>query len=131
MLLVRVELRKSEIAGLGCFALEPIKKGQLLWVFDPRIDTHIQVAELSELPAAIQDFVRIYGFKEIVDGALVYTMCGDHSKFMNHADAPNTITDPGNRLVEIACRDIAPGEELTCNYFSFDLDAQYKFQAIR
>jgi len=129
MLLVKVELRKSDIDGLGCFTLEPIQKGQLLWVFDPRIDTRVRVSELNELPEAVQQYVKIYGFQEVVEGEPVYTMCGDHSKFMNHADAPNTMTDPENPLVEIAARDIQTGEELTCNYFSFDSDARYKLAA--
>jgi SET domain-containing protein len=42
----------------------------------------------------------------------------DNGRFMNHSDAPNTdFTDPDTGW---AIRDIAAGEEITCNYRDFD-----------
>ena len=62
----------------------------------------------------------------MVDGRKVITLCGDHSKHMNHAGAPN-ILSAGEH--DVAARDIASGEELTCNYYDFDLDADVKLAA--
>jgi hypothetical protein len=44
---------------------------------------------------------------------------------MNHSDTPNLYDTPDN-LQELASRDIEVGEELTCNYFLFDLHAAEK-----
>ncbi len=38
MLVVKTFLKFSPIHGLGCFAGEDLKKGQLVWRFDPGID---------------------------------------------------------------------------------------------
>lgn len=126
MLLVKTEVRESQIHGIGCFVLEDVKAGQKIWVFDPRIDTRFPVDEIYSLPEAVQEFVNKYGFEEIVDGQRVITLCGDDAKYMNHSDHPNTATSSEDPNYEIAVRDISRGEELTTNYYSFDLDAEQK-----
>ena len=45
---------------------------------------------------------------------------------MNHSDKPNVIEGDPDREENIAARDIEAGEELTCNYHAFDLDAVRK-----
>ena len=55
------------------------------------------------------------------------TLCGDHAKHMNHSDDPNLLDLETN----VAARDIAAGEELTCNYYIFDLDASRKLRGKR
>ncbi len=122
MLLISASVKPSPIHGLGCFTNEAIAAGQTVWVFDDRIDERIPVDSLPDLPAGIQEFLEMYGFAEMVDGRKVITLCGDHSKHMNHSTDPNTVTDPARPGVDIAARDIAVGEELTCNYWEFDLD---------
>ena len=73
MLLVSTMLRPSPIQGLGCFTNVAIIKGEVIWVFDERLDLVVPERELAALPAA--------------------------------------------------ARDIVAGEELTCDYHSFDLEA--------
>ena len=51
--------------------------------------------------------------------------CADLSKHMNHSNSPNLLDTPDN-LQQIAAYDIKAGEELTCNYFTFDLHAYKK-----
>ena len=123
MILVSISLKPSAIHGLGCFANEPIAKGQITWTYDDRIDRRIPAAELEDLPQPIQDFLSVYAYAEMVGGHRVLTLCGDHSKHMNHSLDPNIILDPNGSGNEMAARDIEAGEELTCNYFSFDLDS--------
>lgn len=125
MFVVRTSLRPSPIQGLGCFAEEPIKKGQVVWQFDPRLDIKIPLTELSSFPSAIQEHFRTYTYVERIDGQEVMVYCADLSKHMNHSNSPNLIDTPDN-LQEIAARDIAVGEELTCNYFASDLHATAK-----
>lgn len=126
MLLVSASLKPSPIHGMGCFTNEPVAKGQLVWVFDDRVDLRVPVDSLADLPLPMQEYLEMYGYAELVDGRKVITLCGDHSKHMNHSTEPNTMQDPANPGRDLAVRDIAAGEELTCNYFEFDLDGTGK-----
>src|SRR5574342_468676 len=63
---VQTSLRPSAIQGLGCFAEERIKKGQVVWQFDPRLDLKFPLSELSSFPLAIQEHFRKYTYVEEV-----------------------------------------------------------------
>jgi hypothetical protein len=104
MFLVRTSLRPSHIQGLDCFAEEPIRKGQVVWQFDPRLDIRISLSELSSFPAAIQEHFRIYTYVEEFEGREIMVYCADYSKHVNHSDLPNLYDTPDN-LQEIAARD--------------------------
>lgn len=128
MFIVRTSLRPSPIQGLGCFAEEPIKKGQVVWQFDPRFDIRIPLNELATFPAALQEHFRIYTYVEKIGSQEVMVYCADMSKHMNHSDVPNLFDTPDN-IYEVAIRDIEVGEELTCNYYAFDLHAAEKLDS--
>lgn len=125
MFIVRTSLRPSRIQGLGCFAEEAIARGQVVWQFDPRLDIRIPLSELAGYPVAVQEHFRIYTYVEEIDGSKVMIYCADLSKHMNHSDTANLYDTPDN-LREIAVCDIGIGEELTCNYYAFDLHADQK-----
>ena len=122
MLLVRTYLAPSSIHGIGLFAAEPIPAGSLVWAFDKTIDRVISDEEYKALLPIGQDFVWRYHFQE-EDGTRI--MCGDDARFMNHSDHPNLKDDPIGPTT--AARDIAIGEELTCNYTNFDSAWMDKF----
>jgi hypothetical protein len=124
MLLVETTVRPSKIHGLGCFTNEFIPKGKRVWVFDRRIDPIIYKAHLSRLPKAMRTFLDEKGFAATRRWRQCIVLCGDDSRYMNHSDDPNTVKN-------IACRDIEAGDELTCDYWSFDLDAARKLGARR
>jgi SET domain-containing protein len=128
MFIVRTSLRPSSIQGIGCFTEEPIKQGQVVWQYDPRFDIRIPLSELPSFPMAVQEHLLIYTYVEMVDGKEVMVYSADHSKHMNHSNSPNLLDTPDN-LQQVAARDIEVGEELTCNYFSFDLDAYKKLSS--
>jgi SET domain-containing protein len=129
MFVVRTSLRPSAIHGLGCYAEEPIKKGQIVWQFDPRIDIVFSPAELSSFPPIVQEYLWIHSYVEMRDGQEVFVFATDDAKYMNHADDPNLIDTPDG-VFEYAARDIPAGEELTCNYFASDLTAAQKLKRI-
>ena len=126
MLLVSANVRPSPIHGLGCFTNERIAKGQVVWQFDPRLDLQIAASDLTVLPPPVQEFLRMYAYLEVCDGQPVYTLCGDHARHMNHAEAANLLSV--NSQTDTALRDIEAGEELTCNYHEFDLDGAQKLE---
>jgi hypothetical protein len=117
MLLVRTSLRPSHINGLGCFAEEPIKEGQVIWVFNPHMDVRLPVEDVAKFPQAIRELWEVYAYEEIHDGVRTATLSCDFSRHMNHSGNPNI------HKGTTATRDIEIGEELTCDYYTFALDA--------
>ncbi len=61
-----------------------------------------------------------YGYVDLRLGRLI--LCSDDARFMNHSERANTASDTSADPygVDIAVRDIAPGEELTTDYTSFE-----------
>lgn len=114
MMMVETELRPSPIHGLGVFLLKPVKKGELVWRFDSRIDRIYAPEEVASLPGHVQDFLRTYSTWH--DGAGVYVLCGDNGRYFNHSDQPSTISDGIAFGEDRAGRDLAAGEELTSDY---------------
>lgn len=112
MLLVSTRVQPSPIAGLGLFAAERIKAGQVWWRFDDRIDRTFSPAIYEDLPCQTQDWLRTYAY---LQGG-VWVLCGDHAMFVNHSEEPNSITAGSE---SIAVRDIEPGEEIVENYREF------------
>jgi hypothetical protein len=125
MFVVRTSLRPSPIHGMGVFADEPIHKGQIAWQFDPRVDLCFPVSELSSFPPAMQEHLSIRGYVEMRDGQEVMVLCADNSQYVNHSSNPNLV-DSEDGQTEVAAREIAVGEELTCNYYVSDLAVKEK-----
>jgi len=118
MLTVSTYVAPSAIEGLGVFAGEFIERGRLLWSLNPKFDIFVHHGELDELPPHVQHFIARYSYPHLeMPGVVVVD--SDNGRFMNHdADDPNTRFDDPD--AGFALRDIAAGEELTCNYAEFD-----------
>ena len=115
MLMIRTRVAPSRIHGLGVFALEPAAVGSVVWRYAPTYDRLIPDAELAETPPAFRAFLETYAYRSLeVPGGLI--LPGDHARFLNHSDDPNTEEHP---FVSLACRPIAAGDEVTCNYGAF------------
>ena len=113
MMLVRCRLGRSEIEGLGVFAAEPIAAGAEVWRFDRRFDVLVGEDELARAPAPVRDFFARFAY-ELPEHPGCMALDADDGRFMNHADAPNLVFRAGGGAH--AARDIAEGEELTCDY---------------
>lgn len=114
MLLVKTYLALSGVHGIGLFAAEPIAKGTTIWRFDERVDRKFTKAERDAMPEPTRSFLATYSYPEFV-GSDVYYLDGDHARFMNHSETPNTDCE----VDTITTRDIAAGEELLCDYRQF------------
>lgn len=127
MLLVQTYLAPSPTHGIGCFAAAPIAKGQLVWVYDPRIDLRLSLEMVEQLPSSAREMVHWYGYLTAYGGEHAFILCGDNARHINHAATPNLLDVIDERgEINLAARDIAVGEELTCDYFAFDLAARDK-----
>lgn len=121
MLIVTTYIAPSAIEGVGVFAAEPIAKGQRVSRFDPGFDRLIPREDYEKAPPFLKTLLDRYAFPHPDDlDLIVYEV--DNSRFMNHSPAPNT--DFSDFAAGVALRDIAAGEELTCDYTSFF--AQYE-----
>lgn len=118
MLKMPTYLAASPIHGIGVYVAHPVAAGTVLWEFDPPVDWEIPPEEMASIPEPYQTRLRHFSY---LDVSGVYVLCGDHARFMNHAADPNC-DDTGRSTV--AARDIESGEELTCDYRSFDMESR-------
>jgi SET domain-containing protein len=119
MFLISTYVARSEIEGVGVFSAEPVAKGQVISKFEPEFDRLIPTREYLGAPPHLKSLLDRYAFPHPEKpGFIVYEV--DNSRFMNHSGNPNT--DYSDFAAGRALRDIAAGEELTCNYNDFFSD---------
>ena len=116
MMLIRNYVASSTIEGIGIFAGQNIKKGERIWGFHPLLDRSIPLEEVKTLPAHVQEFLYRYGYESKWEPGMLMSET-DNGRFMNHSLAPNT--DFAHADAGYALRDVAEGEELTCDYREF------------
>ncbi len=118
MLLIPTYAAASPIQGVGLYAAAPIPAGTLIWRFEPAFDRIIPEDVFAALPEPARAFVERYGYiTPQLPGGWVVSL--DNTRFINHAADPNT----DNTTPETyARRDIAMGEEITCDYGEFCTD---------
>jgi hypothetical protein len=114
MMIVETELRPSPIHGIGAFLMQDVKKGDLVWRFDSRIDRVFADAEMSALPETLRTFLAIYSTYHQQSG--LWVLCGDNGRHFNHSEEPNTISLGVGFGDDIAGADLAAGTELTTDY---------------
>ncbi|MFV8753699.1 SET domain-containing protein [Nannocystaceae bacterium ST9] len=100
----------DEQTGYGVFATRFIPAGTVVWMHD-ELDQVLTPARVATLPEALQRHVERYAYVN-AEGNRV--LCWDHGRYMNHSCEPSA-TSIGT-LMEIARRDIHPGDQLTCEY---------------
>jgi uncharacterized protein len=110
------ELRfiNSEI-GYGVFAREPIARGTVVWVLC-HFDMIFTRAEAAAFPPPYQPLLDRYAY---IDGYGSVVLCWDHGRYVNHSCDPVMLSVGGS--FEIAVRDIAIDEELTCEYATLNM----------
>jgi SET domain-containing protein len=117
MMIVPTYIGPSAIEGVGVFASAPIKAGEPIWVLEEKFDLLLPESDLAGLPEIQREFIKRYGYPHMTRPGMI-VLEFDNGRFMNHCDTPNT--DFRNPEIGWATRDIAEGEELTCDYAEFD-----------
>ena len=95
------DMGREELAALLNLLLEAERAG-----------ARVLSAWLDQLPAESQRNVDKYAFLDRERN--VFVLCGDDARFMNHSGEPNTWEV--SESCTLASRDIAAGEEITCDY---------------
>lgn len=117
MMLVACYVERSKIQGNGVFAGQDIPKGTVLWQYIEGIDQYLSPQRIAAFPEAVQQYIRYYAYPHHEEKG-AYFLDGDHCRFMNHSETPNT--DFKTEIERaFALRDIRKGEEITCNYREF------------
>lgn len=129
MLLVKTTLAPSRIHGIGLFADQRISRGQRVWTFTPGLDLLVPKTVADALPEPAKTQFLNYSYLEAT--TMEYVFCFDDARFFNHSDTPNTKSRSGqdDDEFDVAVRNIARGEELTCDYRAFDLDWERKLRS--
>jgi uncharacterized protein len=117
MLVIQARVGLSSIQGLGLMAQQFIPKGAVIWRYAPGFDIEISESDLSSLSPAARAQVTHYA--EYFPDQRMFVLSGDDDRFTNHSDIPNTrqrgeIGQPYQ--IVYAAKDIAIGEEITCDY---------------
>jgi hypothetical protein len=105
--------------GYGVFATKLIPKGTITWVLDD-LDQILEPSRVESLdPLRKQDVLK-YSFRN-QDGQ--YILCWDKARFVNHSFHANCVGTAYD--LELAARDIYPGEQLTDDYGTLNLDEPF------
>jgi len=115
-----VMAKVNDKKGLGVIATKFIPKGTIVYAIDP-IDTKVPLNSPLLDDPRYGDIVRRYGYATGPEG---YVIGWDHSKYVNHSCAPNTISTGWG--FEIAIKDIAEGEEVVDEYGLFNIESDLR-----
>ena len=126
MMLVKSRVAPSGIHGMGLFAVEFIRCGTAIWRFQPGFDHDFSPEQFAALPLLAREHTRWFCFVSKDNGHVI--LSGDHACFINHSPTPNSGAPPGAKppVTTVALRDITAGEEITCDYWSYDADTAWK-----
>ena len=89
MILVKTKIRQSKINVIGLFADQFIKKGTIIWKFQPGFDLRIDKDELNKLSKSAKEQFLKYAY--LNPDSHKYILCFDDARFFNHSDEPNSI----------------------------------------
>jgi uncharacterized protein len=110
-----IEVRRSNVHGMGVFALKPIAKGtRLIEYVGERVSHQEADSRYEEKDATdAHTFLFIVDSRTVIDAGVG----GNDARFFNHACNPNceSVIEAKRVYIETT-RDIAPGEELTYDY---------------
>jgi hypothetical protein len=105
----------SERVGEGVLALADMPRGTIVWTRDP-LDQEFEAATVERFAPPIRAQVERYSHRD-AEGR--YVLCWDAGRYVNHH------CDPALRGVGpwfmVARRDIAAGQEITCDYAECNL----------
>jgi len=105
--------------GYGVVATRLIPRGTITWVRDD-LDQAFCIEQVKSMAPVYRDIIAKYCF---VDAKGDFVLCWDLARYINHSCDP-TCRSAGYDF-EMAVRDIHPGEELTDDYGSLNIEYDF------
>ncbi len=129
MIHIRYKLNISPHHGIGLFADEDLKAGQLVYTASPLLDVNITEEQFASLHEKEKEEIRWWGFK--IEDKGVWHVDFDVSKFINHSYTPTLTQSPDHTdAYLVTTREVKSGEELTQNYLEFESPEDLKRRGI-
>lgn len=116
MLKIKTKIKESKIHGIGLFADEFIPKGTITWSYDADFDVGFSKETIDSLTPLQKNYFLFYCYFD--KSIQKFILCCDSQRFINHSQKLENILS--ETRMDIAARDIQPGEELLCDYNKFD-----------
>jgi hypothetical protein len=110
----------NEQMGFGVFATQFIPKGTITWALD-ELDQILEVNYLDTVDKFKGEIIKKYAYRN-QDGKFV--LCWDLGRYVNHSFHANCMGTAYE--FEIAIRDIYPGEQLTDDYGTLNIDEPFE-----
>jgi len=130
MIHIKYKLDKSDKHGIGLFADEDLKKGQLVYTASPLLDVNITQAQFDSLTDREKDEIHWWGFFD--EPSQRWHVDFDVSKFINHSKEGTVTQDASHKEVYlVTTRDVNKGEEMTQNYLEFESEEDLKKRGIQ
>ena len=128
MLRIKAYPAPSGTHGLGLFAGEPVKEGQIIWEFSPFIDQVYSQRKFLSMCRTLCDVEIEHILSSSYKRNKKFYYLTDNTRFINH-DEINCNVMLVDDKVEVALRDIEAGEELLENYFmNYDADDFFTYE---
>jgi SET domain-containing protein len=129
MIHIKYRLDRSDKHGIGLFADEDLKSGQLIYTASPILDVNITQEQFDSLSDREKEEFQWWGFFD--EPSQRWHVDFDVSKFINHS-LEGTVTQDKNHNGAhlITTRDVNKGEELTQNYLEFESEEDLKRRGI-
>jgi uncharacterized protein len=121
MIYPHTELRYiNDQIGYGVFATKFIPKGTITWALD-EFDQILEPENVDRVDKHRCEILKKYSYRN-QEGK--YILCWDLGRYVNHSFHANCIGTAYE--FEVAVRDIYPGEQLTDDYGSLNLDEPFE-----
>lgn len=114
MIHIKYKIKESSIHGIGLFANQDIKAGDLIYTPSPLLDVDITEAEFKKLSSEEQKEVMYYGYFN--KKTFRWHVAFDMIRILNHGDGEGSNVTQNEDMVMTAKRPILKGEELLQNY---------------
>ena len=118
MILVKTQLKLSKVHGIGLFADQFIPKGTKTWEYHSEFDKCFTEGDIKRMSEPARKLLLHYAYYD--QNLKGYILPFDDQRFINHSSNLEKINIISQPEVDIAARDILPGEELLCDYNKFD-----------
>ena len=111
MIHIKYKLGKSKLHGIGLFAEENLKKGQVIYTASPLLDVDISKQQFNSLDEKEQREIKYWGFWDEPNN--VWHVDFDNSKFINHSFEPTLTQDSKHKdAYLVTTKNIKKGKNL-------------------